>query len=190
MWLICKPRKILHAVWRLDDRLVELLDLLRQLIQAVRGRNSRAITITGGDLTFDFPGNISITLKQQPEEDIMITETFTLPADTADGNYSLGPLGQLVDSEGDAITDFTESFVSSDPEVISLTPTDPADIKAGTYHIGKPGVATVTRSLTTKVGRKDQESIVRVSTFVVTAGAPVAVTEGAVTFEGLEPDPA
>lgn len=119
----------------------------------------------------------------------MANRTFTLPATTEDIRYSLAPIGEVRDAEGSLITNYTEKFESSDPAVVQLTPDDPAVLNAGSAHFGTPGVAVIVHSITTKVGRDDLVSVLDTTTVVLTAGAPLSVSGGEATFEGLTPDP-
>lgn len=182
-------KKLTRQFKRFNRNFARAVALLPRLIDAIRDRkrSCRPVAFHGGEVTFLWPGFISCTI--QPLEDDMTTATFTLPADTADGEYVLAPITGLVDSENSPITDFSEKFETSDPNVITVTPTDPADISRGNYHLGVPGVATVTRSVVTRVGLNLVETPIGVFTFILTAGAPVSVVEGAVDFVGLTPDP-
>lgn len=186
-----KCKKLVRELKSLNRLIGRGVNLLAELVVAIRAQKPPRRRFFGGEVTFDMPGSISTTFELNPFlEDFMTNATFTLPADTADGDYVLAPISELVDSEGSVITNFTEGFESSDPSVISLTPNDPSDIHQGRYHIGSPGVATVKRTVTTTVGRNLQQTILGVFTFIITAGAPVQVTEAPVDFVGLVPDPA
>lgn len=120
----------------------------------------------------------------------MANKTITLPATQEDVRFSLAPISAVQDSEGSPITDFVESFESSNPDAVSLVFDDPAALNAGVAHFGVPGVAVIVHSIKTKVGRTEVVSALDTTTFIVTAGAPLNVTGGEATFEGLEPDPA
>lgn len=120
----------------------------------------------------------------------MANKTITLPATQEDVRFSLAPISAVQDSEGSPITDFVESFESSNQDAVSLVFDDPTALNAGVAHFGVPGVAVVVHSIKTKVGRTEVVSALDTTTFIVTAGAPLNVTGGEATFQGLEADPA
>jgi hypothetical protein len=144
------------------------------------------LTVIGGDLTITFPGNISITSKLRKEKEQDMNETFTLPNNTPDLGYSLAPIDEIKDAEGEVITSFTETYESSDPAVMSVNPTDPRN---GTMTVGKSGTALVVHSVKVKVGRAEEVSTVDAKTYIVTTGAPLVVTGGGATITGADPDP-
>lgn len=190
MWPICSAKKIRKSLRRFARQFDELLGLMADLADAVRSLRAKPdrLFVVGGQLTFDFPGHVSITSELQPEE-FMANRTITLPATHEDVRFALAPINELRDAEGSLITDFEEKFESSDPDVVALTFDDPAVLSAGSVHFGVPGVAVVVHSVATKVGRETLTSVLDTTTFVSTPGAPLVVTGGEASFEGLDADP-
>ena len=96
--------------------------------------------------------------------------------------YLINP-GQVTDAEGNVIEGATLTFspVSSDPNVVALTP-DPENPLRGIAHFGAPGTANinVTAALAdgTIVGSFGSQ-------FTVTVGDPAAMSGGSIAFEGL-----
>lgn len=181
------------SVNRVDMSVNRLIASLRNPHQ--KHRQKPKLTVVGGSLTLDFPNGISITTNlQSQEKNKMANRTITVPDNTPDGTYSLAPISQAFDAEGNPVA-YTEKFESSDPSIVSVTPTDPTNLHAGATHYGNPGVAVLAHTVTAKVGRKDEVTVVDTTTIVVTTGSPVTFVGGEASFfnpDGtpIEPDPA
>lgn len=114
-----------------------------------------------------------------------IMADYQIPDDQPDAGFSLAIIAK--DSEGNPITDpaelakLTVEIVNSDDTVFAATLDGSG--RAGTYHVGNPGQATVTQNL------KDADgNLIATGTdaFTVTTGK-VALGGVSASFEGLTP---
>ena len=105
---------------------------------------------------------------------------FIVKDNAPDANFSV-VLGDVTDAEGNAIPDaqLTLAVLSTDEAVVAVT-FDPAT-KAGSVHFGNPGTATVTATVSsgeTLLGSGAAD-------FTVTVGDPAAISNVALSFDGL-----
>jgi len=159
-----------RIVLDISERVLELLK------QSVLVRKKLTILSVTGDLSF-------AGLEGRTMSD------FFIPADTPDGKYGL-PLVELFDADvpPNPITDFTEKYESTNPEVFAiLNNGDPRD-PDGKYHVGKPGIATVNFTVSIKApDGSDQIVVNRSANFTVGVGGFGTANVGDLSFENLTP---
>ena len=105
---------------------------------------------------------------------------FVVKDDQPPVNFSL-VLGDVTDSEGNAIPDaaLDVTVESDNPDAVAIT-FDPAT-KSGTASFGSPGQANVTANV------KSGETLLGTgaAAFTVTVGDPAAITSVGLNFEGI-----
>lgn len=163
--------------WRIVHSLRDIAKSLRVI--AGTAAPSR-ITVVAEGVTFYITSQISVTSPATLGED-MNSRTVTLPNDQEDFPYTLPPVTDVTDAEGETITGFTESFETSDVGVAQPLPTDD---HSGSVHVGRSGVATLTRYITVGAGRNKVKTAFDVTTFNITTGLPVTVNAPGVEFGG------
>lgn len=158
-----KTRELIRR--RFDRTDASLTDIVAQLERITTPIINRITVVASGQ---------SIHVANLEQESDM---SYTVARDHADEPYTLDPI-TVSDSEGPVTKEFTETFESDNPDVVSI------DTAASTLHFGTFGGANLTR----KVTIDGQEFIVATAVFNVTPGA-LTVT-GNINVAGLTPDPA
>jgi len=117
---------------------------------------------------------------------------FIVKDNQSDVKYSVA-VPSVTDAEGvvlDPQPSLSFEVASSDANVVSLTPDDPADSTKGTAHFGAPGQAAI--NVNVKLASDGTLLGAYGAQFTVTVGDAAAISGGGVSFEGLteaEPTP-
>lgn len=136
----------LRQVHSLDDKLSDQLERLVGAIESWAGSSSRLATV--GEKLVRLLGQTIIIIAGPfrlpgitPIGDDMAS--YLVPNNQPDNPYTL-PTVTVKDQEGEVITsEVTETFESTDPEVISIINNGDVHDPAGTVHFGRSGVANL-----------------------------------------------
>lgn len=116
---------------------------------------------------------------------------ITVQDNHADVPYTITP-PDVTDAEGNPIPDahLTYLIESTDPSVVEITPTDPADpAGGGNVHFGNPGVASVN----VRVWGTSDTTVDPLgsfgSQFTVSVGDPAGIQGGKIQFGDLVDNP-
>lgn len=168
---------------RLDERLIDVQGKLRNLkaevveqAHANQGKFSHLEEL----LQQVLKAIDNLQLPAPPVKPLEVRFMFVVKDDNPAVNFSL-TVGDVTDAEGNAIADAQLDLAveSSDPNVVAVS-FDAAN-KSGNVSFGSPGVASVTATVSS--GGKLLGS--GAADFTVTVGDPAAVSNVALSFDGL-----
>jgi hypothetical protein len=176
----------LNALWRIAEVVVQLKDSQREALEFASTDLTKWSAIQSDIISAGFASiveaiaKLQTPLPQPQPKQVEVRFVFIVKDDHEPVNFSVA-LGDVTDAEGNTIPDAQVNLevLSSDDSVLSLS--FDAAVRTGVVSFGSPGVA----SLTAKVSSGDNLLGSGAADFTVTTGDPAAISNVALSFEGL-----